>query len=455
MNNIKLLLTGLCLSLSLLWQHQLQAQGQITQAGKPFQKVPDPRDAVIYQINIRAFSTDGNFKGVIPRLDSIKALGVNVIYLMPIYPIGKLKSVNSPYCISDYRAINSEFGELEDLRKLVEEAHQREMAVILDWVANHTSYDHTWVQHKSWYLQDSLRQIISPPGTGWNDVAQLNFKNKEMRQEMINSMKYWIAAANIDGFRCDYADGPPFDFWQQAVDTLRAISNRKLLLLAEGSRNDHFKAGFDYKFGFRFFQTLSEKVYSENKPVTLLQEVNAAEYDGATSTEARVVRYTSNHDVNLTDGTPLELFGGKQGALAAFVVAAYMKGVPMLYNGQEIGYNKRLQFFSRTPIEWSSADYKAEAEYKKIIRIYNSNKTIRRGELTDVSSNDVCVFTKELDGEKVLVMANFRKEPVQYTVPPALAKITWRNAFSGAKETVRKPVSLKPFEYLVLRQIKK
>lgn len=146
------------------------------QYGTPFSKVPERQDVTIYQVNMRAFSNEG-FKGVTARLDSIKALGANVVYLMPIYPVGTVNSVNSPYCVKDYKGINSEFGTLADLRALVDGAHSRDMAVILDWVANHTAFDNAWTSNKSWYLQDAQGNIISPPGTGWNDVAQLNFTN--------------------------------------------------------------------------------------------------------------------------------------------------------------------------------------------------------------------------------------------------------------------------------------
>src|SRR4051812_5723181 len=233
------------------------------QYGKPFSKVPDTRDVTIYQVNMRVFSKDGKFKGVLARLDSIKALGANVVYLMPIYPVGIVKTSNSPYCVRDYKAINSEFGTLQDLRDIVNGAHRRNMAVILDWVPNHTSFDNAWTSNKSWYLQDSSGNIISPPGRGWNDVAQLNFKNPDMRLAMISAMKYWVYTANIDGFRCDFADGPPVDFWKQAIDSLRNISSHKLLLLAEGTRSSNFEVGFDYSFGFRFFEKL-KNIYQKN-----------------------------------------------------------------------------------------------------------------------------------------------------------------------------------------------
>lgn len=450
MKKHKIILVALCLALFSCGQQNLNTEAESNQYIEVFDKVPDPRDVSIYQVNPRAFSKEGNLEGVIARLDSIRALGVNVLYLMPIYPIGEVKTVNSPYCIKDYTSVNKEFGTIEDLRSLVDEAHARDMAVMLDWVANHTAYDHQWVSNKSWYLQDSAGNIISPPGTGWNDVAQLNFENQEMRQEMIKSMKYWVSAANIDGFRCDYADGPPFDFWEQAIDSLEAMDNRTLLLLAEGARNDHFKAGFDYIFGFNFFHTLAAEVFGEDKSATLIQEVNEEEYAGAVNGAERTVRYISNHDVIL-GGTPLERFGGKQGSLAAFVVAAYMKGVPMIHNGQEIGYPERLEFFSRTPIDWSASDGDMVSAYKEIIGFYNYNEAIRRGELANLSSDDVVVFTKEMGKEKVLVVSNLRNKPVNYTVPTELIKTSWENAFSGANVTVDKAIALEPFEYLVLK----
>ncbi|RYE16123.1 MAG: hypothetical protein EOP51_26405, partial [Sphingobacteriales bacterium] len=207
----------------------LDSIASVVQYGTPFSGVPDRQDVVLYQVNMRTFSEAGNFAGVVARLDSIKALGANVIYLMPIYPVGIVNGINSPYSVQNYTAVNSEFGDINGLRAVVDGAHSRGMAVILDWVGNHTSWDNPWITaHKDWYLQNGAGQVQSPPGTGWNDVAQLNFNSNAMRLEQIRSMKYWVLKANIDGFRCDYADGPPVDFWKQAIDTLRNISSHKL-----------------------------------------------------------------------------------------------------------------------------------------------------------------------------------------------------------------------------------
>ena len=420
------------------------------QYGKPFQHVPDVRDVTLYQVNMRVFSKEGNFQGVLARLDSIKALGINVIYLMPIYPVGIVKTSNSPYCVRDYKGINSEFGTLEDLRAIVDGAHRRNMAIILDWVPNHTSFDNPWTANKSWYLLDSSGNIISPPGTGWNDVAQLNYKNEDMRLAMINAMKYWVLTANIDGFRCDYADGPPVDFWKQAIDSLRHIPAHKLLMMAEGARSENFAAGFDFNFGFRFFENL-EKIYRDRHSVRSIDSLNVTDYKGASDSQ-RIIRYITNHDVNGSDGTPLELFGGEKGSMAAFIVAAYMKGVPMIYDGQEVGTPYRLIFpFTSKKIDWT-INPDVTAEYKKVILIRNSSNAIRRGELTSYSNDNICAFTKKLGKEEVLVISNLRDTSISYKLPAALKNSTWKNVTKDEKVTLSGNIHLLPYSYFVFKK---
>ena len=423
----------------------------LIQYGTPFANVPDRQDATMYQVNIRAFSTQSGFQGVTARLDSIKALGVNVLYLMPIFPVGSVKSVNSPYCVKDYQAVNPEFGNLDDLRALVDGAHNRNMSVMLDWVPNHTAWDNPWISsHKDWYLQDAAGNIVIPPGTNYNDVAQLNFNNTAMRKEMIKSMKYWVYTANVDGFRCDYADGVPFDFWKEAVTALRSVTTHKLLLLAEGSRGDHFTAGFDYIFGFNFYGQM-RGIYGNNQAVTRLDNVNTTEYSAATN-EQHVVRYLTNHDVNGSDGTPLDLFGGQKGSMAAFVVVAYMKGIPMIYNGQEVGTTFKLVFpFTGADINWTP-NPSVTAEYKRIIAFRNSSLAIRRGTLTTYNNADICAFTKEQGTEKVFIVSNLRNTTVNYTLPASLANSTWTDALTGAAVSVTTQLTLSPYSYMVLKK---
>ncbi|RPD44994.1 hypothetical protein DNI29_20075 [Hymenobacter sediminis] len=424
-----------------------------TQYGTPFTGVPAREDAVMYQVNMRAFSQRGNFAGVTARLDSIRDLGVNVLYLMPIYPIGTdSKSVNSPYAVKDYRAVNSEFGSLTDLRTLVDGAHQRGMAVMLDWVANHTSWDHPWItQHPDWYQKNAAGAItsVSNNGTTYNDVAQLNFSNAAMRLEMISALKSWVYTANVDGFRFDYADFQPNDFWKQAIDTLRNVKSHKLLLLAESSRSSNFASGFDYNFGFNWYGGIYQ-VYKNGAAATAFDGLNTTEYNGATGTQ-NVVRYITNHDVNGSDGTPVELFGGKAGAMSAFVITALYKGVPMIYNGQEAGMSQRIPFpFTGVKVAWG-ANPDVKRAYKQLLAARAGSAALRTGTPTAYSTTNVCAFTKTAGSEQALVLVNVRNTSQTYTVPTALAG-TWTNALQGGTITLGSQVSLSPYGYLVLKK---
>ncbi len=419
------------------------------QYGAPYAAVPAVKDVVIYQVNIRAFSATGNFAGVQARLDSIKALGTTVLYLMPVYPVGALKSVNSPYCVKDYESVNSEFGTLDNLRTLVTEAHKRNMAVLFDWVADHTSWDNAWISNKAWYQQDAAGNIISPPNTGWADVAAMNFNNADMRKAMIKAMQYWVYQANIDGYRCDAADFVPADFWKQAIDSLRKITSHQLLLFAEGTRADHFTAGFQLKYGMGFYYNLVNTVYKANGSVQTIDSINTVEYANATAGD-EVVRYISNHDVDNSDGTPLDLLGGKNGSLAAFAVAALMKGVPMIYNGQEVACPVKLNFFNNsTVIDWTTGPG-TTAEYKKIIGFRNGSEVVKQGDLLSYSNHDACVFTKTFNAKRILVMVNLRNTALSFAVPLALANTQWKDAFDGSGFNTGNQVVLQAYQYLVL-----
>jgi glycosidase len=420
-----------------------------SQYGVPFSKVPEVKDATVYQVNTRAFSAAGNLAGVTARLDSIKALGVNVVYLMPIFPVGTVNSINSPYCVKDFQAVATEFGSLEDLRTLVTKAHEKEMAVILDIVPNHTAWDHPWITaHKSWYQQNATGNIVSP--SGYNDVAQLNFNNDTLQQAMIEALRYWIFTANVDGYRFDFADNVPFTFWKKALTSLNSIPGRKLFNIAEGTRSDHFRAGFELKYGFGWFSNLKD-VFGQAKSATSITGMNTTEYTNSYD-GSMVLRYITNHDVNSSDGTPQQLFGGNDGALAAFIVSAYMKGVPMIYNGEEKGLPYQLKFpFTVEKINWT-LNPAITANYKKILGFRNTSTAIRHGELFTYSSDDVVAFTKKKDNETVLVMVNLRNRSVDYTLPVSLAGSSWTDGFSSANVALTTQVNLPAFSYRVLQK---
>ena len=386
------------------------------------------------------------------RLDSIKAPGVNVLYLMPIYLVGVLKGVNSPYAVRDYRAVNPEFGTLADLRTLVDGAHARNMAVMLDWVANHTAWDHPWTtQHVDWYQRNAAGAIVSPSNNGvsYNDVAQLDFNNGPMRREMISAIKSWVFTANVDGFRLDYADFQPNDFWQQANDTLRSIKTHKLLLLAEGTRTSNYSSGFDYNFGFAFYDAI-KNVYRNGAPATAFDALNASEYTGSASGQ-HVVRYTTNHDVNSSDGTPVTLFNGDAGAMSAFVAAALYKGVPLIYNGQEMGMRTAITFpFTSVKVAWDAPD--VTRAYKQLLAIRAGSVALRWGTPVSFSSAAVCAFTKTAGSEQAFVLVNTRNTPNTYALPAALAGTTWTNTLLGNTVTLGTQVQLPAYGYAVLKK---
>ncbi len=413
----------------------------------PFADVPTTSDMVLYEINERAFSASGTLAGILPRLDSIKALGVNTIWLMPIHPIGVTKTVNSPYCITNYKEVNAEYGTLEDLRTLVREAHKRKMAVILDWVANHTSWDNPWIDNKAWYTQDANGKIIHPAGTNWQDVADLNFDNDEMRLEMIKALKYWLLVANVDGYRCDAADFVPYSFWKQAIDSMKLIPNRKLILLAEGGKPEHFDAGFQLNFGWDFFNK-NKDVFKNNKAATGYYTTHQSEYK-AIPAGAHKLRFTSNHDECAWDNTPLVLFGGKNASMAAFVLSAYMGGVPLIYNGQEVACSVKLPFFSRSPIDWTTSP-DIFKQYKTVMSLRTAHAALRTGDLVTFADNDMVAFSRKMGTDEVFVLVNTRSNTKTFPIPAALQNTTWKDAISGAKVQLDNPLNLNGFEYRIL-----
>lgn len=413
--------------------------------------VPKTEDIVMYEVNIRALSATGDFQGVIDRLDEIRALGANVIWLMPIHPVGQINSVNSPYCVQNYKEVNPEFGTLQHFQELVRQAHDLDIAVIIDWVANHTSWDNPWITNKDWYTQDGLGNIIHPSGTNWQDVADLNFGNAPMRLSMIEAMEYWVNVADIDGFRCDAADFVPFDFWQQAITALTNDLDKQLILLAEGTRNDHFTAGFQMNYAWDFYNKL-KGVFTQNQSAADLFTVNVNEYKNIPPGKHKL-RFTTNHDESAWDATPVVLFNGKQGAMAASVIAVCLKGVPLIYGSQEVGVSQTVPFFEHTTIDWSQ-NPDMLAEYKKILSLYNSSETVRYDsaiELKTYIHKDILAFQRINQQEKVIVLVNARNRVVTFTVPPELANTSWKNAFDDVQVILPASFEFQPYQYRVLK----
>jgi glycosidase len=418
------------------------------QYGTPYNNVPASKDIVMYEVNLRTL-TPATFVGLETRLDSIKALGVNVIWLMPTYPIGVLKSVGSPYCVKDGEGVNSDFGALTDLQTVVSMAHTKGMAVIMDWIANDTSWDNAWISNTSWYLQDGSGNIIAPPGTTYTDVAALNYSNNDMRTAMIREMKYWIFAANVDGYRCDFADNVTTTFWTQALDTLSNIKTHKLIYLAEGTTGAEITAGFQLGYAFSYYSTLKALFAGTQTPTNLLN-TNTSEIAGIPSNGFKL-RYITNHDDASSDGSTITEYNGKQGALAAFVLAAYMGGVPLIYDSQEVGYPSSINFFVNVAVNYS-ANPDMVAAYKKILAFRAAHEAVKTGTLTPYTDANVVAFEKVLGTDDVLILVNIRNSVTTYSVPSNLQNTTWTDGIAGGSVILSSQYTLQPYSYLVLRK---
>ncbi|WP_428387088.1 alpha-amylase family glycosyl hydrolase [Mucisphaera sp.] len=411
--------------------------------------LPATDDVVMYEINPRAFSEQGDLDSITANLDRLERLHVNVIWLMPIHPIGVERSVGdlgSPYAVRDYRAVRPELGTLEDLRELIAEAHRRDMAVILDWVANHTAWDHPWINTQpDWYTRNDAGDITHPPGTNWLDVADLDFDNPELRQAMIDAMIFWVRDVGVDGFRCDYADGVPVDFWAEANAAIRAAVNRPILMLAEGARKENLtEAGFDINFDWSFYDGL-KRTFTQNETASSLHLRHLENYRDLRP-DQHWLRWITNHDQYAWDGSLIELFGSVDASLAAYAIALYQGGVPLIYNGQELAHPERIPFFSQQPLDWSQGP-EVTARYQQLMRVYHQNPALRSGRLADLSNDDVAAFLRYDDHNTLLILVNVRNHPASLTLPwPQPA----RDLLTGKNHQVTRQVTLTPYEIRVL-----
>lgn len=448
------------------------------QYGTPFYGVPYRMDANIYQMNLREYSNTRDINGARANLQRISDLGINVLYLMPVFPVSSdSRASGSPYANTDYKSVAPDLGTLEDLRGLVEDAHNLGMAVILDFIVNQTGWDHPWVsQHPEWYLTDGGGSILSPcptPDFCFNDVAGIDLNNSDARAAMIDAMRYWVFAANIDGFRFDWADQAPQTFWTEAVNNLRGITTHDLLLLAEGSNEGsssgctscgdnqpgaHYQQGFDYIFGTNFYWNVMKKVWDSGEPVLNLDGVTEGEYNGADATQL-VARFLSNHDDYNAEGSPFSfLHGGRNGVMAAFVLATYHRSVPFIYNGIEVGNTSPLPYpWNSGTINWTQ-DLTVYNEMQDILIARNNSMALKRGIPVsyinpDNSNPNVFAFIKESGGEKVAVLVNSRGSHNTFEIPSGMAG-TYNDIFTPSGEpivwTEGQSISLSAYQYIVL-----
>ncbi|MDQ2768101.1 MAG: alpha-amylase family glycosyl hydrolase, partial [Gemmatimonadota bacterium] len=380
--------------------------------------------AVLYEINVRQYTPEGTLAALrthLPRLDS---LGVDILWVMPMQPIGKLNrkgSLGSYYSISNYTAINPEYGSEADFRDFVDDAHKRGKRVVLDWVANHTAFDHVWIaEHPDWYVHDSTGKIINArdnegKDTDWTDVAELDYTKPAMREAMISEMRWWVDTMHIDGFRCDVAGGVPIDFWIQARAAL-AKSRADLFWLAEAESLEAHRA-FDATYGWELHHLLND-ISQGKKPTSELDAYFTRQREKYPRGGMRMY-FTSNHDENSWNGSEFERMGDNH--LPSFVLSATaMSSIPLIYTGQEASMRKRLRFFDRDTVDWSGASL--ANFYHRMIELKHTQLAVANGafggaQTTLAVSDRVYAFSRTREGNTVLVALNFGDAPasVSYT----------------------------------------
>jgi GH15 family glucan-1,4-alpha-glucosidase/glycosidase len=372
---------------------------------------------VIYEIYPRAFSQKGDFNSITARLDELKDLGVTILWLMPIHPIGqekKMGTIGSPYAVRDYYAINPDYGNANDLKQLVSEAHKRGLKVIIDIVANHTSWDSVLMKHPEFYKRDAQGNITYP--YDWYDIAALNYSNQELRRYMIDMLKFWIREFDLDGFRCDVAGEVPTDFWENARAELERIKP-DIVMLAEAHKAELLVKAFDLDYSWPLHSALSKVLQGEAPASTLREEWEKEVKEWPTG--ALHMRFSDNHD----ERRAIARFG-ERAALAASAFVFTLDGVPMIYNGMEVGDTTESgapALFEKLPIFWSIAERRPEFRkfYKEMMARRRVSKALRRGSLEWVRNSDesrVVSFVRRADGEEVLVTINFSNRPFAGTV---------------------------------------
>ena len=370
------------------------------------------RDGLVYEIYPRAFSAAGDFNGITARLDDLKQLGVNILWLMPIHPIGELKkkgTIGSPYAVRDYYAINPAYGTKADFKRLIAEAHRRRMKVIIDVVANHTSWDSVMMKTPEFYEHDAQGRITYPHD--WSDVAELNYNNALLRRYMIDMLKYWIREFDLDGFRCDVAEEVPTEFWETARAELEAIKP-DIVMLAEGHKPELLLKAFDFDYSWPLHSALTNVLQGRAAASTLRA---AWEQEFREWPQGSLhMRFSDNHD----ERRAIARFG-EPGALAASVLMFTLDGVPMLYNGMEVGDTTESgapALFEKLPIFWPIGERRPEFPrfYQQMSALRRASAALRRGTLEWVSNPDesrVVTFMRRSRGEEVLVAINLSNRP--------------------------------------------
>lgn len=409
----------------------------------------------IYEVNLRQYTSEGTFDAFSRELPRLKDMGVQTLWLMPVTPIAQKNRkgiMGSPYACSDYTSINAEFGTLEDFKRLVGEAHELGFKLIIDWVANHTGWDHVWtINHPDYYLKDPNSGDFKM-ASGMEDIIELDYNNPSLRMAMIEAMQFWVKECDIDGFRCDLASWVQLDFWQEARPKVDAL--KELFWLGEFDELESQGYGnvFDASYTWKWMHTTRD-YYQQRLPLVTLESL-LKEYS-ALGDESMRAWFTTNHDENSWNGTEYDKYGDMATALAVF--SATWNGIPLLYSGQEMPNLKRLAFFEKDPIQWNN-HYELHEFYKTLLNLSASHPALRSGDagvstrlINANTDSAVLVYLRKNGEDEILVLLNLSDDSPNFKIDADQLKGEYCSIFSTETRDFDKhnDFIMQPWQYLV------
>jgi glycosidase len=417
---------------------------------RPYVGLTNPawsRDAVIYQINTRQFTPQGTFRAAMAELPRLKALGVDILWLMPIHPIGaenRKGTLGSPYAVRDYFDVNPEFGTKADFKAFVDAAHAQGMHVILDWVANHSAWDNPLrTSHPEYYVRTWNGNFRPTLWLDWSDIIDFDYEQAGLRQYMTAALTYWVREFGVDGYRADVAGMVPTDFWDNARAELDAI--KPVFMLAEWQYPELHRRAFDASYAWDWHNAM-HAIGTGKADVGALFGYYSSD-DAAWPHGAMRMLFTSNHDKNSWEGTEYELFGPALANVTALTFIA--DGIPLIYNGQEAGNARRLQFFEKDPIVWPSTEHPNAAEYRRLIAFRDANPALHNGRwgaemvpVVNTAHPRVFTFVREKDGNKIFGIFNFSAEPQEVGFTDGPFAGTYSDYRDGSAVTVEQSTRL-------------
>lgn len=396
------------------------------------------KHAAIYQINTRQFTLEGTFRAAEAHLPRLKELGVTILWLMPIHPIGEVNrkgTLGSPYSVKDYYGVNPELGTLDELKHFVRAAHELGLYVILDWVANHSAWDCNLVaEHPEWYARDWQGNFRPTPWWDWSDIIDFDYDQPGIRRYMTEALCYWVREVDVDGYRCDTAGFVPTDFWDNARRELDAI--KPVFMLAEWEARDLHTAAFDMTYAWHWNNDV-HKIAMGVANVEALR-IYYSWNEKAYPRDIMRMLFVSNHDKNAWEGTEFEQFGDcLEGAIVLSVIS---EGMPLIYNGQEAGNPRRLAFFEKDPIDWQP--HPLGELYRRLLALKRDNTALwnaawgaRMVNVPNNAPNQVLSFVRQNERDKVFAVFNFSERPQTVSFAEGLHHGTYSDAFSGEPVT--------------------